>query len=152
MLHFYAPGLKGPPGAYSNRIVRLSVRLSVCLSIILSCLQSAIFKVLVMIQWPNLDCKSIYGFLTLHWHHMPLGVGLVQNVGLRDFWLCCRRGHTFFTNTCLVLYASLLYSTGFHQNSFMSLQYLLEYKNIHSCTSGIVTPLSVRVIQYTQYS
>ena len=27
---FYAPGLKGPPGASSNRIVRLSVRLSVC--------------------------------------------------------------------------------------------------------------------------
>ena len=26
---FYAPGLKGPPGASSNRIVRLSVRLSV---------------------------------------------------------------------------------------------------------------------------
>ena len=30
--YFYAPGLKGPPGASSNRIVRLSVRPSVCLS------------------------------------------------------------------------------------------------------------------------
>ena len=28
--YFYAPGLKGPPGASSNRIVRLSVRPSVC--------------------------------------------------------------------------------------------------------------------------
>ena len=27
--NFYAPGLKGPPGASSNRIVRLFVRLSV---------------------------------------------------------------------------------------------------------------------------
>ena len=35
--NFYAPGLKGPPGASSNRIVRLSlclsVRLSVCPSV-----------------------------------------------------------------------------------------------------------------------
>ena len=29
MIVFYAPGLKGSPGASSNRIVRLSVRLSV---------------------------------------------------------------------------------------------------------------------------
>ena len=27
----------------------------------------------------------IYGFLTLHWHPMPLGLGRGQNVGLRDF-------------------------------------------------------------------
>ena len=31
--HFYAPGLKGPPGASSNRIVRPFVCLSVCLSV-----------------------------------------------------------------------------------------------------------------------
>ena len=31
---FYAPGLKGPPGASSNLIVRLSVRPSVCPSVI----------------------------------------------------------------------------------------------------------------------
>ena len=37
---FYAPGLKGLPGASSNRIVRLSVCLSVCLSVILSRLQT----------------------------------------------------------------------------------------------------------------
>ena len=30
---FYAPGLKGPPGASSNQIVRLSVCLSVCPSV-----------------------------------------------------------------------------------------------------------------------
>ena len=33
---FYAPGLKGPPGASSNQIVRPSVCLSVCLSVRLS--------------------------------------------------------------------------------------------------------------------
>ena len=33
---FYAPGLKGPQGASSNRIVRLSI----CLSVILSRLQT----------------------------------------------------------------------------------------------------------------
>ena len=35
----------------------------------------------------------------------PWGMGRGQNVGLRDFaivWLCCRRGHPCFTNTCLV--------------------------------------------------
>ena len=37
--HFYAPGLKGPPGASSNRIACLSVRLSVRLSVIPSRLQ-----------------------------------------------------------------------------------------------------------------
>ena len=38
---------------------------------------------------------------------MTLVAGRGQNVGLRDFchiWLCCRRGHPCFTNTCLVLY------------------------------------------------
>ena len=34
--HFYAPGLKGPPGASSVWIVRLSVRPSVCPSVCLS--------------------------------------------------------------------------------------------------------------------
>ena len=37
---FYAPGLKGPPGASSNRIVRLSVRLSARLSVIPSRFQT----------------------------------------------------------------------------------------------------------------
>ena len=37
---FYAPGLKGPPGASSNLSVRPSVRLSVCLSLISSRLQT----------------------------------------------------------------------------------------------------------------
>ena len=37
---FYAPGLKGPPGASSNWIVRLSVCLSVCPSVCLSVIPS----------------------------------------------------------------------------------------------------------------
>ena len=40
MIHFYAPGLKGPPWASSNRIVRLSICLSVRLSVIPSRLQT----------------------------------------------------------------------------------------------------------------
>ena len=63
---FYVPGLKGPPGASSNRIVcpsvrlsarpsvRPSIRLSVCLSVCPyfrpAYKQSAIFKVWVVIQ------------------------------------------------------------------------------------------------------
>ena len=38
---------------------------------------------------------------------MPLGVGQGKNVEVRDlaiFWLCCRRGHPCFTNTCLVFF------------------------------------------------
>ena len=48
--YFYAPGLKGPPGASSSRIVCLSIRPSACLCLIPSGLQSAIFKVWVIIQ------------------------------------------------------------------------------------------------------
>ena len=56
---FYAPGLKGPPRASSNQVVRLSV--------ILSHLQSAIFKAWVMIvSVTKLGLTIIYGFLTLH--------------------------------------------------------------------------------------
>ena len=39
-IFFYAPGLKGPPGASSNWIVRPFVCLSICLSVILSRLQT----------------------------------------------------------------------------------------------------------------
>ena len=56
----------------------------------------------VVIQYPNLDFKFIYGFLTLHWHLMSLGIGWGQNIGLRNyaiFWLCCLWGHPCFTNT-----------------------------------------------------
>ena len=86
---FYAPGLKGPPG---HLVIGLSVcpfdcpsvRPSVCPYIHTAYKQSAIFKVW---WWYNnqTDCKFIYGFLTLHWHLMPLGVGRRLNVGLRDF-------------------------------------------------------------------
>ena len=51
VLYFYAPGLKGPPWASSNRIVRVSVCPFVCLILISSRVQkSAIFKVSVMIH------------------------------------------------------------------------------------------------------
>ena len=47
---FYAPGLKGPPGASSVWIVCLFVCLSVRYSAVQFYKQSAIFKVLVVIQ------------------------------------------------------------------------------------------------------
>ena len=47
--------------------------------------QSAIFNVSVVIQFSNLDCKFIKGLLTLRWHHMPLGTGQGQNVGIKEF-------------------------------------------------------------------
>ena len=89
------------PEASTNRIVCLFV----CPLFRPAYKQSAIFKDWVMIQLPNLNCTFIYGFLTLHWHHMPLGVGRLQNVGLNIFaifWLCCHQGHPCFTNTHLV--------------------------------------------------
>ena len=58
--------------------VCFSVRPSVRPSVILSCLQlkcDILKKVWVMIQSPNLDCKFIFGFLTLFWHPIPLGLG-----------------------------------------------------------------------------
>ena len=56
--YFYAPAWKVRRG---HLVIGSSVRLSVCLSVIPSRLQSAIIKVWVMIQPPNLDCKFIYG-------------------------------------------------------------------------------------------
>ena len=109
---FYAPGLKGPSGASSNWIIRLSVRPSVCPFVRLSVRNSVPLpnkvQYLKFGWWyshQTWTVSSSMGFLTLYWHHMPLGVGWGQNVGLIDFchiWLCCRRGHLCFTNTCLV--------------------------------------------------
>ena len=76
------------PPAWRVRRGHLVIRSSVCLSVRNSVpltKQSAIFKVWVMIKLPNLDCRFIYGFLTLHWYHVPLRVGRGQNVGLGDF-------------------------------------------------------------------
>ena len=53
-----------------------------------------------------MDCRFIYGFHILHWHHMPLGW---DGVKMKDldiiaiFWFCCRLGHPCFTNTFLLL-------------------------------------------------
>ena len=67
---------------------------------------SAIFKVYVVLQKPNLDCKFIYGFLTSLTSHAPGGVGL------RDFFFhiltLLPLGHPCFTNTCLHVVHSLL--------------------------------------------
>ena len=102
-----------------------------------------------MIQSPNLDCKFIYGFLTLHWHYMSLGVGQGQNVGLRDFchiWLCCRRGHPCFTNTCLVC---LILQTNHRISSVWSSNINIKSENIRTdkFLSGLTSlhPVSVRM-------
>ena len=84
--NFLCPDLKVSRGyLVIGSSVRLSIRMSVCPSVCVSVfpsrLQSAIFKVWVMIQQPNLECKFIYGFRTLQWHLMPLGMGRDQNVG-----------------------------------------------------------------------
>ena len=81
--YFYAPGLKGPSGASSNRIVRLSVRLSVCNSVPLTNKKQYLkfgwwyitrLGLLVHLWVPHTSLTS----------HAP-GVGRDQNVGLRDF-------------------------------------------------------------------
>ena len=82
---FFAIGLNGPLGKNSNRIVRLCVCLSVRMQNRPAYNQNELFKVWLMIKEHNLDCKFIYGFLTLHWHHMSLEMGQGQNVGLIDF-------------------------------------------------------------------
>ena len=113
-LHLWSDCKIFMPPAWKVRRGHLVFGSSVCLSVRpkfrLAYTQSAIFKVWVVLQLPNLECKFIQGLLTLHWHHMPLGVGRGQNLGLRDFaifGLCCHRGHPCFTNTCLVPYAKL---------------------------------------------
>ena len=87
----------------------LVIGLSVRLSKIPSCLQFTkkvqYLKVWVMIELPNLDCKFIYGLLTLHWHPMLLGLGWGQNVGFWDFCYILTLlppGHLCFSDTCLV--------------------------------------------------
>ena len=65
---------------------------------------------------------------TMYWHHMPLGVGQGQNVGLKDFchiWLCCRQGHPCFKNTCLVLF--------FWDEYSFSKSYLIDIRTMHLC-------------------
>ena len=86
--NFYAPGLKGPPGACCNRIVRLSVRPSVCLSVRNSVPLSNKVQYLKFGWWysnqtwtvsPSMDCSHFTDI------PCPWGWGGVKNVGLGDF-------------------------------------------------------------------
>ena len=57
---------------------------------------------------------------------MPLGVGWGQNIGLRDIshiWLCCRRGHPCFTNTCLVFLLPLI---SLHKKTYYKLSFIID--------------------------
>ena len=58
--NFYAPGLKGPPGASSVWIVRLSVRPSVCLSVCLSVCPSVRNSVPLINKVQYLKCGWSY--------------------------------------------------------------------------------------------
>ena len=110
--YFYAPGLKGPPGASNNRIVRPSVHPSVCLSVCLSVRNSVPLtnKVQYLKFWwwysnHTWAVSSSMGFTHFTDIICPWGWGGVRMLDLEDFaifWLCCRRGHPCFTNTCLV--------------------------------------------------
>ena len=107
--HFYAPCMKGAPGASSNWIVCLfSVRNSILLT----------NKVQYLKFWWWYSYQTwnvcIYGFLILHWHPMPIGIGVGrgQNVGLRKclpyFDISCPLGlggvKMFdLQNVCLIL-------------------------------------------------
>ena len=101
---FYAPGLKGPPGASSNLIVCLFVCPFVCNSVPLT----NKVQYLKFGWWYNNQTGTVsssMGSSYFHWHHMLLGVGRVKMWDLEIyaiFWLCCRWGHPCFTNTCLV--------------------------------------------------
>ena len=105
-MHFYAPGLKGPPGASSNRIVRPSVCLSVCLSVCPSVRNSVPLTIKVQYlkfgwwynyqTWTVCSSKGCSHFTDIT---RPWGVGQGQNVGLRDFchnWTLLPPGASMF--------------------------------------------------------
>ena len=76
--HLYAPGLKGPPGASSNRIVRLSVRLSVC----------PLVQYLKFGWWYSYQTWTVSSSMgSSHFCDIPCPWewGVVQNIGLRNF-------------------------------------------------------------------
>ena len=87
-LRFYAPGLKGPPGASSNRIVRLSVCLSVCPSVRNSVPLTIKVQYLKFGWWYNYQTWTVSSSKGCsHFTDItrPWGVGQGQNVGLTDF-------------------------------------------------------------------
>ena len=100
-VHFYAPGLKVPPGASSNRIVCLSIHNSAPLA---NKVQFSKFGWSCSNQtWTVSSSKGCSHLTDVS---CPWGMGRGQNLGLREFaivWHCCRWGHPCFTNTCLVV-------------------------------------------------
>ena len=99
-IYFYVPGLKGPPGASSNWIVRLSACLSVLLSACLSVIPSRL-QTKCNIYSLGDDTVTKLG-LSIHlWvphtsltSHAPgAGTGSkCRTDNFAIFWLCCRRG------------------------------------------------------------
>ena len=81
--------MKGPPGAFSNRIVNPSASLFVCLSICSSvCIIPS--RLLTKCKNESLDDDTVTKLGLLWVPHISLtfhapGVGRCQNVGLRDF-------------------------------------------------------------------
>ena len=61
--NFYAPGLKGPPGASSNQIVCLSICLSVCLSVILFFCE---------VRWIGCLTSQLTIFQSYMWRHIDV--------------------------------------------------------------------------------
>ena len=107
-LYFYAPGLKGPPGASSVWIVCPSVHPSVRLSVrnsvpLINKVQYLKFGWSYSNQtWTVSSSKGCSHFTDIT---CPGGWGGVKIWDLEIFaivWLCCPRGHPCFTNTCLV--------------------------------------------------
>ena len=108
--NFYAPGLKGPRGASSNWIVCPSVHPSVCPSVYLSVRNSVPLTNKVQYGWwysnqtwtvASSMGSSHFTDITCPWRCD--GVKMLDLEIFAIFWLCCRRGHPCFTNTCLVL-------------------------------------------------
>ena len=87
--YFYAPGLKGPPGASSDWIVRLSVCPSVCLSVRNSVPLSNKVQYLKFGWWYSNQTWTVSSSIgSSHFTDIPCPWGWGgrgQNVGLRDF-------------------------------------------------------------------
>ena len=107
---FYVPGLKGPPGASSIRIARQFVRSTVHLSVRLSVSYSVPLTIKVQYlkfwrwysfqTWAVSSSMGSSNFTDITW---PFGGVKMLDLGIcAIFWLCCRRGHPCFTNTCLI--------------------------------------------------
>ena len=131
--YLYTPGLKGPLGASSNRIVRPSVCLSVCPSVCLSVCNSVPItnkvQYLKFGWWYSSQTWTVSSSMgSSHFTDIPCprgGIGRGQNVGLGDFChiltLFNRRGHQCFANTSSFL--SLLNKISSHDANTSNLFY-----------------------------